>query len=102
LRDVSAVYGNIGAAYAAEGSLPQAREYFEKTLEGLKKIVEQNPDDLQALRNLSGVCGNLGLVAEAEGNRKEAKKYFAKAQKIESSLSSSFSLPRWIKGLFKR
>ena len=63
----------------AEGDSKQAREYYEKALDILEKIVERTPEDFQALQDLSVSYDNLGDVSDEEGDRKQAKEYYEKA-----------------------
>jgi Flp pilus assembly protein TadD len=51
----------------AEGKPEQAREYFEKAIEGLKKVLKLTPNDLEAIRGLSVAHCKLGDLSDAEG-----------------------------------
>ena len=44
----------------------QAREYLAKAEEGFQKILEETPDDLEALRDLANVCNRLGDLSRTE------------------------------------
>lgn len=54
----------------------QAREYYEKALEGFKKIITRVPNDLNTLYDLGSIYTKLGCFTSADGDNKQAREYF--------------------------
>ena len=92
LSDLCVSYDNFGlltwseTEFCSPDDYKQARELFEKGLEIRKKIVEQTPDDLQALTALSVSYENLGWAASMQCLDEQGIEHYNTALKIRASV----------------
>ena len=92
MRELNVAYDRLGGLANHDADSELAREYFTKAFEIRKKILDDNPGDLEALRDLCVSYDNFGTLAWWESDYKassdfsQAQEYFIKAFEIRQKI----------------
>ncbi|MCD8116344.1 MAG: tetratricopeptide repeat protein [Oscillospiraceae bacterium] len=85
-RSLSVSYNQLGNICKAQGSLGEAKAWYEKGLE-ISEALSRETETAESRRDLSVSYVQLGKICEGEGKLSEAKAWYEKALEIHEALS---------------
>ncbi len=80
LKTLAGALNNIGFIYKQQGGIPQALEYYQKSLE-IKKEINNN-------KGIANSLNNIGRIYEQQGDIPKALEYYHKSLKIREEIGN--------------
>jgi len=92
-RDLSVSYEKLGDFYQQTGDIAKVAQYYQDSLNIIKKLVSKDPDNMKWQRGLSVSYNKLGVLALQTGDKVKAAQYYQDSLDIVKKLVSLVIFP---------